>query len=704
MPLYSIDGHPQTIHYLSSLPGGGKTHWAIRVIQNRIRTGSGVTIYTAPTHKLLDEIGHKIRMGVDPALHPRIFKINDDLKKSLGLNTLREVAKVLMRAVSKSIRINNIEVPKLERGTVIMMAHETFLRLDSGYKENGKSLLPNRKRVSVIFDEAQKCVLQSEQMILPPELEGVLSKFLPLQELHEARTPIEIKSKLTRKELDDALQSYVAQYRLTPKVDRMFKDLKRVMEHVYGSAVRVMGQAQYNPRTCTLQLQTVLDPARVFYGWKTVTIMAARLENTQMFHMLRLSGYEPLDGEDNDLFERRIQDIDCPIHLEQKRVPSIQIQERALRRAWSQAYITYASAGQSKLSMGLLDNGIVVRPEPGDNLDLWSSGLMELNAAPGAGLKPNILRNLIRGIAKVKGYSGTSRFRTNNEDLIAYIKTLPDLQPYTPIQYLLKRSVDINRAWNKAQGNYDPTPLLATINVGDGSYEREAELLKFGADDIIFVPFKSQGSNAYIEHHVFAFLASVNPHPGAKTVMEALCPSYNSDLDHLVDQAVQSLTRSSIRVPDMDAYRLLILPDKASAENVKKFGFSDLPTLIEPWDIGNLGIGNGLTKEDTKDLRNLHSIIALKFQKRQAGNPVATKKRGTKFAAKKKFLIQKIPQYKEIVSLKRRLAEKRASHDQDRLRDDLKTLESALADQIKLCEVQFERRWKAGDSFFKPEL
>lgn len=702
MTQYSLDGQPQTIDYLSSLPGGGKTTWAIQQIVDRIQTDNGITIYTGPTHKLLDEIRDKIEALVPKALHDRrIIKVDNGLKASYGLSTLQSTARVLMRAVRKPIQINGITVPQLEPGTVIMMAHQTFLRLDSGYTDEGKTRLPNRRRVHVIFDEAQKCALNPSQMSLSPELVAILSKFLPLDELHEASFPIEIRSKLTKRELDQALHIYAKDNKLTDSVNRMFTSMKMVMEHIYGQSIRVLGMAKLNPKSATLQLHAVLDPARVFYGWKTVTIMAARLENSQMYHMLRLSTYEQLTGEDDDMFERRIQDIECPIRLREKIVPEIAVQERALKRAWSNAFVTWASGGQSKLSIELLDNGVVIKPDTGDSFDLWLAGLKKVNAESGAHLKAGILKNMVW---QVSGVPGHGRILSNNQELLDYIKTLPNPLPLTPIQYLLKRSVLINRAWNKAQGNYEPTPLLVTINVGDGKYEKDVQVMNYTQDDILLVPFMSQGSNEYIEHHVFAFLASVNQHPGSKTAMETLCPDYNSDLDHLVDQAVQSLTRSSIRVPEVNAFRLMILPDEESARNVWKYGFSGYPTLIPPEEIGNIGIGNGLTREDVKELGTMHSIAALRVQQRAKEQRSTVKRREDKREVKKKFLIQKIPQYKEIVSLKRRLAEKRASHDQDRLRADLKTLESALADQIKLYEVQFERRWKAGDSFFKPEL
>lgn len=700
MPQYSLDGQPQRIDYLSSLPGGGKTTWAIQQIAHRIRNNLGVTIYTGPTHKLLEEIRLKIQAELPPELHHRIIKLDDGLRNSFGLTTLKGTARILMKAVRRPVSVNGVTIHQLEPGTVIMMAHQTFLRLDSGYNDDGRSLLPNRKRVHVIFDEAQKCALNPSQMSLSPELVAILSKFLPLDKLHEAEVPIEIESKLTKRELDKALQMYTRDNKLTDSVSRMFNSMKMVMEHVYGQSVRVLGMARLNPKSATLQLHAVLDPARVFYGWKSVTIMAARLENSQMYHMLRLSTYNQLTGEDDDMFERRIQDIECPIELREKMVPEIAVQERALKRTWSNAFITWASGGQSKLSMELLDNGVVIKPEPGESFDLWLAGLKKINAESGARLQSGILKSIVR---QISGIPGHGRLMIDNNELVNYIRTLPDPLPYTPIQYLLKRSVDINRAWNKAQGNYEPTPLLATINVGDGKFEKDVQAMNYTEDDIILVPFMSQGSNEYIEHHVFAFLASVNPHPGSRTAMETLCPDYNSDLDHLVDQAVQSLTRSSIRVPEVDAFRLMILPDEESARTVWKHGFLGYPALIAPEKISDIGIGNGLTKKDVKELANVHSIAALKVQTRVKEVRETVQRRSNKQKLKKNFLKQHIQQYDELEKIKRKLREKRPSHDPDQLRADLASLESALADQIRLYEVQFERRWRAGE-FVKPEL
>lgn len=696
-----MDLEPQTITYLSSLPGGGKTTWAINQLRVRIQKKRGITIYTAPTWELLKDIGEKIQEGLDPTEQRRVILVTEELKTGLGYRTLYELTRTLIRAVYKEIKLRTVAIGPYGAGVVLLMTHEAFLRLKSGFRDDGKPWVPRRHQIHVIFDEAQKCVLESEKLILPASLAQAVEPLLGLQELVNTREPKSLNSKPSPSQWAAAISHYKNEHPVSKSLRRTVDALTSIVSDIYGSNVQIIAQAQRRRAqdgSMSILFQSVMDPARVLHGWKSVTIMAAAFQQTQMYHVLSRSSIDPHPYEDDQMFQKRLDRIQTPIRIQSKIVPEIEIQERAIRRCWAGTYMTYASSGQRALSKGALDTGVVIESEDGFNTDLWIQELMDINARSEKPLGKAAFQVLLQDVVSDTGGS----IRALNTELHEYIRTLPGLQKLTPVQYLVKRALSIHRAWHEAQGIKDIPLLPYTINAGTNKeYQKSVDQLNL--DGLLPMEFKSQGSNKYLDYHVMAFLASINPEPEVKNIMKRLCPYYDPRMDHIVEQAVQSLARSSIRDPREGANRLLILPDEETARIVWAKGFDHLPKLIHPSEIPNLGIGPGVSKATVRELRQRYSIVKLRIRSNlttDSGVGLTATQLRTPIA---KHLRSVIPEYSELINTQRKLKAPRAKYDLEAMSLRVRELEAKLRPLINQETKKFLAKLDAGPEF-RPSL
>ena len=167
-------------------------------------------------------------------------------------------------------------------------------------------------------------------------------------------------------------------------------------------------------------------------------------------------------------------------------------------------------------------------------------------------------------------------------------------------------------------GNRQPIPI--TINVGGGRYQKEVEklqnLVSYASDkenaDYRLMNFQTQGNNSYQSMHTIAFLATLNPTPDTKVFLKALTESYDSSLDCTLDQAIQSLTRCSIRDANSGANPLLIVTDLVLAKKVIEHFDGDIK-LIHPIKFGLVCKDPYAVEPD--DVKAKAKVRATNFQK-----------------------------------------------------------------------------------------
>lgn len=647
-------------------------------------------------------------------IHNRLRVVDADTKNTFQVRDLQELIRYHMEGGSGKF-LGTIR--PVEPGSVLFMTHESFLRLESGYKEDGSSRFPGRDQVHVIFDEAQKCALQTAKITIPEKLVDLLNPYLNLRDLPTDKDRIKVLQVKDKglENLSRQVRDYVSRIPLTDTQRKSLSEMLKIIGHAYGDNVRVHAISKLEQRAgnVNLRIQAVLDPARVFYGWKSVTIMAAHLMNSQMFHMLSRADVTQGPNETRIQYTRRMFNTECKLHLQAKTVAAITRQEEALKRCWRQSYITYAAGTQSMLSKRVLARGVVAHLEPGFDTEQWNSDLLRLLKANNVKLSTRLANSLAKTAADPNAHPADWLSIVELDGVGVQVRnflgTLPGLLQITPLQYLVQRSIFLARCWAHCQGH---TPRSLPITINGSTQKNQSNEFREEVDELGIqegkggewqhIPYKSQGINKYRYHEAIAFLAAVNPKRQELTTLEALCPKYNADLDHVVDQAVQVLTRCSIRMPKRPGKRLLILADEATARLVHEAGFFGLPKFIHPKDLEKHGT-IGLDRAVSKELCSIASIVAIK-----ASGTVRTQTQERAKYDKQKheraFLDYEIPGYIEYRRLKRKLVKPRGRFNIEAATLRLAELQSSIGDLIEVKKVEFKRRWINGDLDIKPEL
>lgn len=331
-----------------------------------------------------------------------------------------------------------------------------------------------------------------------------------------------------------------------------------------------------------LRLHTILVPSRAFSGWKRVILLSAFFKYSQLYHLLCRGSVDFLDQLPKKEQARFLVDSEDtghgPVKLIEAPTHSIVRKGRveALSARYAKLHITYLSE-RTRFSMRLLKNGIILD----DDGEKYSEQLSERFR----------MFNLTN---RYKGKQGRNLHKLRNqwlegtdEDAVNKIFEGIEKHPYmkySPLQFYAIAATKLANAWHRKRGTTNPLPLLVSCNVGDSRltyWNRDIEPILPILGPVCQVPFGCHGRNEWIGHDVLAFLSTINPSPTTRQLLQQLCPNYDTNLDYVVDQAVQTAMRMSVRDVTSDKPTLLIVTDKTLARAIKSH-LGGLPKLIAP--------------------------------------------------------------------------------------------------------------------------
>jgi hypothetical protein len=167
---------------------------------------------------------------------------------------------------------------------------------------------------------------------------------------------------------------------------------------------------------------------------------------------------------------------------------------------------------------------------------------------------------------------------------IRHLAVIKSLQLFGFLHVDLQKSRDPSRALrvlNKKQ--------LGDLNATSKDWVEEfRKHVWMDSEDVVFeIPPSPSlyGINTYKDLNAFAHLAALNPSPDLVKLYKAVLPGYDVDLDHSIDNLVQMLYRTSLRIPELKNPVLLIVTHKATSDLLAKklklepFAFSKAPVL-----------------------------------------------------------------------------------------------------------------------------
>ena len=632
------DTQTRDFEYIDAMPGAGKTEFFVNLAVKQLKTpNAGILVYVAPTTKLLaeafsriaeklqdDRLANQVMIVANPfelgsllvKAAPTYRVIEDQPSTALnflfGLMTFERYSKTRYKDGCH----HDLKTP-LRPGQVVMTTHESFVRLNRSPQQGCDfSVL---ERMTVIFDEARKCVLHSQELRVPREQWQAMWGSLetsPVEDLRERKG----KYRLYEVEKMLPLREVCKLHGLTMSRKALLPDHVKGMLRLFNKYTKTGRGGLYvlssaDPATAHLDLQmadkisiqVVMRPTSLFENYKRVILTSAFFRDSQMYHFLKKDGHRLrslLQG-----------DVKGPLKL-------IRDRGEALRHAAGQRlqvatlirseFYGANPAYQNVLSSNLLDKGMLLPIEIANE----ASGNIRNDLTV-----DEVIRNLNRDdgqqVSTVKGLHNRMRRWAVPPlwvllDRAAVIFENWRVDSKEPGRSLLALNVASYRRWAPssvrylrmvrfilAHGSVELKGDRSESDLHDGEHDLDAKLVppmwRARLHDILYsksanslftvprTPFL-HGINRYKHLNAFTHLAALNPGPSLISVYQILIPKYNIDQDHSIENLVQTLYRTSLRELGATEPVLMIIPFEASADLLaEKIGVKSFKVYEEPY-------------------------------------------------------------------------------------------------------------------------
>jgi hypothetical protein len=298
----------------------------------------------------------------------------------------------------------------------------------------------------------------------------------------------------------------------------------------------------------TLSVQEILVPSKVFRGFKSVFLLGAYLESSQMFHLLKSDPNLTL----SNLFSR-LQDS--------RRMNYLRSEETRMRKRFSHVHIWPLTLDRRKLSAHKYDTGVLV---PSVEAKGFASACAQL------GMNQEAIRVFTDKLRRKLTTSTPVQFsdaeKTFHQKLVQVGGTT-DL-----FFWYLLRSFDLYKHLTRLGVLTQSPPLLVLNN----SHVERATPFLLPEEDLtpdgsfpkrVFkrISAYSHGLNSYRGSNMIVYLAALNPTPDYYALMSVILPEYDPDKDHAAEACIQAVTRTNVREGMKDEFPLevhVVLPDQ----------------------------------------------------------------------------------------------------------------------------------------------
>lgn len=498
------------INYISGIPGLGKTEWAINKIKACLSNKDEIVLYVAPTKQLLNEVYKRLKHDCD----------KDELKSVhplYGANLpFGGVSETIEHFLTGTADKHGVKHKKARRGDVLLMTHQGFISLP---------VFPRSEELTVIFDESRKCVS-----------EAIPIKFKSLEEQKHLEKCITIQTavadtsySLVTSELGSwkkfkngiSKKGFLFSTKEMLRFDKFFQATRNPRIEVY------MHFQRKSENNSSLSSFEVIVPSRVFEGFKSVTLLSAFFEDSQMYHLLK-----------QRQANRKLKLVNVT-----DQVPDWKNRHFQLMNRYRQVTLVPITAQETALSISNQTN-IMVDSEHIDLVDkLRDLGITKISE----------MQRLRPILMKSQRYDLTGKYG-KAFDLITKNK---EHFAINPIGWQIKESLGVIEKWcfaNKTEASNKPLLVLnkKIIDSVPDKYLKKFDLISTHV----------YGLNTYIDRNIIVFLAAVNPRTTLINLYKIILPEYEFERDHVADVCVQCVCRLSVRNVKAKEGVLVILPDK----------------------------------------------------------------------------------------------------------------------------------------------
>ena len=555
-----IPKHP-VIRYVDAYPGVGKTQLAIHLINESM--SREIVMYVAPTHALIQQT---------------ILNMKEVCEKE-GTQTNRRFIHVKPKSIGeKKVSAESTfkrAVLGSKPGDVILCTHETFIRYSYKYRD---------KKIVVFFDESVKLIRERTRLnYAATELQRKLLICLIKPYFQE-----EIKTKdgkifrrycvskeraeslSASKRLSKLLTMYLSELYARGETDvntskdspiRIF--LKNLVDPNQDTYIERVGNSE---KDLDLKVTySVLNPLRLFSGFKKVVILSAFFRDSQMYHVM----------QEEALRQRKKLDIDhldIPKEYHQRWDISI----RKIEQRFKKVHILPILKDNFLLSVQGLELSSLI---PYKNIDKIERFMKEKDLS-WEDMDKIFSRDYRSRIRSKKRYSldllgkSIQKICSNYDGYPTLLQGLLTESQKIVVNLLEKGEVVRGVptiVLNSREQNRENVQDSFLIKEGKKNRDKKQKLPKEGYSGVRFepIPANSHGINLFKSRNVMAYLSARNPSYYMQSFLNSMLPDYDVNLDFAAEYAFQSITRLSVRDPDSTDNVFVIVSSLGVAELLK---------------------------------------------------------------------------------------------------------------------------------------
>lgn len=514
-----------TFRILDSLPGAGKTEYFVKTV---FSDSTETLVYAAPSLELLQETANRVQGTTRNSylLSHREVKVNGNMVNLTEGGVAKNLADLL--GISES--------PNLaKQGSVILTTHEALMTLPDGKLAH---------RAHLFFDEARKCLTAEVQVSLDEDMVGAFIKTFGVVKERQVEgsdyTICQVTTTPSKKLMDALFVKFKSR-------GVVFADLKVTLDKYTGAAKKGRFDVKLLlPRRIkqVVRLFVFLRPDRLFQGFEKVTFLAAHFKDSQMYHLLKQSGFEfaLVEDEMSESVRKRSEALKQALASRLKVIP--------LCANLPRATLTN-NALAKELAVPISFETIMNSAE---FIKSKHKGMLETFKAP---LLWVLIREALSVITKLNP-QGLPLIVKNKRSYVWHNQMCPNNSMDMLINNYQGAGFNAHSDMARVQ---DYWKQFIRTKLGVGSEERIGEVL----DQVVL-----HGLNKYKDRNAVIHLAAINPSPMVIQFYKNYIPGYDYMSDYTIDAVVQTIYRTSLRNPNDEGPVYLAVAGEETVELLSK--------------------------------------------------------------------------------------------------------------------------------------
>ncbi len=630
-----MDPTRKQFSFIDAMPGAGKTAYFVDLANSLLRKPNRILLYVAPSLALLHEALTRVRShkNFDNRYTSRLFLVATPANiKAEGIH--RSEVQYFNNAPVKILNylldllpadqmptVGTVPSRTAQPGDVIFTTHESFLQVyNRDSTGNDFRLLRNTQ---VVFDEARQCVVAQNPMrgVRNSDFAKIMTAFAlgAVESRWDGKErPWQVYQIKSAKPL-----AYLKTVFHPDSIPRSIRLLHRtVMQYTTSGRASVYLLVQGDLNTFALEsnqmhnasVYAILRPTNLFDHYKQVTLTSAFFKDSQLYHFLTKDGHtfkDLMQVSDSPAIDKirkadKLLRASLPSRLQVGVLLNAKEDDRArsvYRQVLTSSLLSSGMVVPSRFKLALVNKYVssnltsadviskLVNNEPISSNQKFQDALTPY-AVPPLWLLLEEADRLINNARATGLLADKDKQALLTINKVGFQQWTPGNISYLKIIESVYRNGEIVQVVNDGYRSLISSEEKHQLASVSKEWQRKLRKLLFNKLQNNFVlpaSPKLQGINLYQDLNAFVHLAALNPSPQLIHMYQTLLGNdYDIDQDHSIENLVQMLYRTNLRMAGKKSKVLMIVPYKTNAELLRTkvgcapFTYINSPALT-PW-------------------------------------------------------------------------------------------------------------------------